>query len=212
MENEGPIDSLKSLQAICEPDERQRFFVGSIQDYHEELSKIVLNDTVPAGSRQLFETAKNLSLYSWFVYRFHPIAELTGWLALENALLEKAKREGELASDTERSPALRRLLAMACKHSWLQEDRIADRREAARARVQQRKVTEAIVKNVDWVEDVTETEISEEAVNMRLLPQICRAASELRNHLAHGGQMLHPNSRATLRVTADLINQLFPNR
>lgn len=75
----------------------------SDQDYHEALSKIVLNDTVPARSRELFETAKNLSLYSWFVYRFHPIAELTGWLALENALLEKAKREGELARDTERA-------------------------------------------------------------------------------------------------------------
>lgn len=101
---------------------------------------------------------------------------------------------------------------MACKHSWFQEDRIANRRETARARVQQRKVKEAIGKDVEWVAEVTEAEISEEAANMRLLPQICRAASELRNHLAHGGQMLHPNSRATLRVTADLINQLFPNR
>jgi hypothetical protein len=34
--------------------------------------------------------------------------------------------------------------------------------------------------------------------------------SRLRNSLAHGNPMLHPNAADTLKICCDLINQLFP--
>ena len=42
---------------------------------------------------ELFDTARNPSLCTWFVYD-HPIAELTGFLALNAALKERARQEG----------------------------------------------------------------------------------------------------------------------
>src|SRR5690606_24802443 len=112
-------DPLKPLSQLCEPDERQRFFVGDVSDWHVELSVITLHEGVPVSTRQIFETAKNLSLYAWFVYRFHPLSELTGWLALENALLQKMVQEGLRKPDDTRSPGLRRLLERAMSEGWL---------------------------------------------------------------------------------------------
>ena len=42
----------------------------------------------------------------------------------------------------------------------------------------------------------------------KILPE---TISILRNKLAHGSNMLHPNSASTLRICADIINQLFGN-
>jgi len=47
-----------------------------------------LNDTVPEKIREHFETTKNLLLYSWFVYRFIPVAEFHAATTLEYALKE----------------------------------------------------------------------------------------------------------------------------
>lgn len=202
-------DPLKPLSELCKPDERQQFFLGDISDGHAELSAIVLHDCVPASTRQMFETAKNLSLYAWFVYRFHPMSELAGWLALENALLEKMTQEGLRKPDDKRSPGLRRLLERAMSDGWLTEERIPGRLAIARARVSERKTFEAIQQENEFVAEPTEDEVRQEAATMQLLPTMCRAAANLRNSMAHGSNRLHPNSRTTLRVTAGLINQLF---
>jgi hypothetical protein len=60
-ELQGP---LTPLDQICEQDERQTSFEDTLEDNHAELNGIVLNETVPIDVGQLFETAKNLSLYS----------------------------------------------------------------------------------------------------------------------------------------------------
>ena len=74
--SEDVEDPLKSLNEICSPDPRQKHFTGSLSDRHHILSEINLHLGVPVDVRQLFETAKNLCLYTWFVYRFHQVAEL----------------------------------------------------------------------------------------------------------------------------------------
>lgn len=50
------------------------------------MSELTLHSGVPVAVLQTFETAKNVSLYSWFVYRFHRVAELVVYSALEFAL------------------------------------------------------------------------------------------------------------------------------
>lgn len=201
-------DPLKELSEICQPDERQQHFVGDIRDWHAELSRMILHEGVPASTRQLFETAKNLSLYSWFVYRFHPIGELAGWLALENALLEKLAQKGQREVGTKRSPGLKKLLELAIAERWLVEESIPDRMAMAKERVIERKWQQAPEEG-HQIAEPTDEEIAREAESMRLLPAMCAAAARLRNSIAHGNEVLHPNSRRTLRVTAGLINQLF---
>jgi hypothetical protein len=61
-------DPLKALSEVYKPDVRQANLVGDLSDIHSVLTEIVLHDGVPSNVRQLFETAKTVSLYSWFAY------------------------------------------------------------------------------------------------------------------------------------------------
>lgn len=81
------------------PDPRHDGALGTPDSLHADLNVIAIHDGVPLHVRQLFETAKNLSLYSWFVYRFHPIAQLIGHSSLEQALKERVARDRVLAID-----------------------------------------------------------------------------------------------------------------
>lgn len=47
---------------------------ATLADRHAAVARYVLNATAPDAVRIHFETAKNLFLYGWFVYRFHPVA------------------------------------------------------------------------------------------------------------------------------------------
>jgi hypothetical protein len=81
---EGIEDPLKSLSTIFEYD--RPFLTGEVEDFHAELSLVTLDPGIDVDVRQLFETAKNVALYSCFVYRFHQVAESVGFSALELAL------------------------------------------------------------------------------------------------------------------------------
>ncbi|MCF8078613.1 MAG: hypothetical protein K9K88_04950 [Desulfobacterales bacterium] len=93
------MEELKSLSGIFEPDIRSTaWFISepesgkqrkiAIEDHHKWISEIALVKSVPEKIRDHFETAKNLLLYSWFVYRFAPVAERHALTSLEFALKE----------------------------------------------------------------------------------------------------------------------------
>lgn len=207
-----PIDDpLKPFDEICKPDSRQEFLVGSLEDRHIELSKIILCNDVPADVIQLFETAKNLSLYSYFVYRFHQASELIAFTAMEMALREKHKTE----YPEKKPPMLSKLLELARDNGWIVEEKFSNRDVLARSNAQIKKAYKAIslvVKEKQEpvsIEDPTEEEIQEALLELNMVGGIVDATAYLRNTLAHGSNMLHPNSISTLRKTADVINQLF---
>lgn len=161
MDSEKVQDPLKPLDEICEPDMRQKFFRGDGLDRnHAELSGIVLSKKVPVDVRQLFETGKNLSLYSWFVYRFHQVSELVAYSALEMALrLRYEKESGKTAR-----VSLKKLLEYAQKENWINNEEFS-----------------WLMEGIPW----------------------------LRNELAHGSSTLIPSSVASLRVVAEVINQIY---
>ena len=205
---------LKSLSELIEGDDRQRM-LGSPEGLHEALADIVLAPGVPEHIRTLFDTARNLSLCTWYVYEFHPIAELTGFLALEAALKVRAKNEGSALAGEK---SFRKLMEHAIEAGWVAEERVAHRREIARTRVEDRKTLASIRRmdelGVDSIalEEPTEEEIDAEARDMQVLEEICQAGVDLRNALAHGEITMAPGSHRRLRVTADLINQIYTDR
>lgn len=204
-------DSMKPLNQITEPDERQKFFAISLDDLYEELRGTTIGSGAPSRVRELFNTARDLSLYSWFVYDFHPIAELIGFLALEAALRARAEKEKPALAKKK----LRAIMNHAVTEGWITEEGIIRRRDIARARVQNRKVREAIERmqqagvDTEPMEEPSEEEITKEAREMNIIKSVCDAAIDLRNAMAHGENLLSQHSHRRLRMTADLINQLF---
>jgi len=204
-------DPLKPLGDVYSPDVRQASFSVSLDDMHRALSGLTLHRQVPRDVRQLFETSKNLALYSWFVYRFHQAAELLGYTALELAL----KQRYQVEYPDKKPPMLRGLLLHAQDKKWIRNEGFSDRLSRARKHVQSQKTLEAIEQmdrtkeSERMVDNPTEEEICYAMQSMDIVGDIVKSAANLRNDLAHGSKTLHPKSISTLRTIADVINQLF---
>ena len=211
MNNKDVEDPLRSLDDVFEPDSRHTLFICNLQAIHAELSTIELHRSVPVDVRQLFETAKNLTLYSWFVYRFHQVAELISFSALEMALRERYKIE----HPDKKVPTLQRLLNHAKIKNWISDEKFPSRYRKAKLFAEHGN-TMKIMKNVDLKKGEairfgapTEEDINLALKEMDLVEGFTSSAAKLRNTLAHGSKMLHPNSISTLRTNSEVINQLF---
>ncbi|RUO24455.1 hypothetical protein CWE09_11395 [Aliidiomarina minuta] len=91
-------ECLRALEHMQAPDPRWSAFGHIEQNGVESISlernakpiqEINLNDEVPDSVVVHFETAKNLALFAWHVYRFVPVAELHAFISVEFALKEK---------------------------------------------------------------------------------------------------------------------------
>lgn len=90
-------DDLRTPEHLCDPDPRIRHLVKVDQDsglapaltradQYGSIAKYALSGTVPGDVRILFDTARNLYLYAWFVYHFYNVAEQQVFACLEMAL------------------------------------------------------------------------------------------------------------------------------
>ena len=95
-------DPLKPVDEVLQPDVRMAMFSTvdpvtlvpsrvTLDIYHSWIAEVSLHDSVPLEIRQHFETGRNICLYTWFVYRFHQVAELWIYACLEMALRKKTE-------------------------------------------------------------------------------------------------------------------------
>jgi hypothetical protein len=98
------LEKLRLAEYVGEPDPRNTMFVRidrtngtarpiELADHHEQISAYALHAGVPQEIVLQFETARNVYLYAWFVYRFYPVAEHQCLACLELALRERLKEE-----------------------------------------------------------------------------------------------------------------------
>lgn len=197
------MDTLKPFNEICCPDSRQTAFIlynrdtgesreRTLHDHYSAIQDIVLNAVVPAKIREHFETARNLLLYSWYVYRFGPVAELHAIASVEFALkVKNGKDKG----------GLKRLLDLAIKEEWILDSGF--------------KYYPVIKENLAeyTTDDIYRPDNKPDDPDSIDLQAYCKILAEslpyLRNEMAHGSQMVYPSGTATLAICADVINQLF---
>ncbi len=97
-------EHLRPTSYVCTPDPRNASFVTfdresgemrslEVSDYHRAVATHMLNKAVPEDITIHFDTARNLYLYAWFVYRFYPVAEHHALACLELALRERYEKE-----------------------------------------------------------------------------------------------------------------------
>ncbi len=199
------MDFLKPLPEIWTPDSRQTIWESvssedgstrplTLEDHYASIEQIVLNPEVPEDIRQHMETAKNLALYSWYVYRFIPVAELHAYSALEWALRVR------LEIPDHRSPKFSRLLTEAVNKGLLQT-----------------KDFEAF-SGSDPFPIVTGNSIIDANLPATIhthpdfMQVFQKAIVALRNVLAHGTFTIWPSGLMTLSVIATAINALFRTR
>jgi hypothetical protein len=211
-------DPLKPLDQMLLPDPRHRDegipgLTLTVERLHAALADIQLHESVPMEVRQTMETAKNVSLYSWLVYRFDDVARMTGYQAFELALRLRVAKERAVEVKAVRAP-LWRLLDLADERKWLRSERFSVVIRRARANLQEEQVFEAIRNGtlVDGQElpPITEGAVLERAKQSDYVKIWKDSLRHLRNHLAHGGSLLSGKSAVgSLRTVAEAINQLF---
>jgi hypothetical protein len=206
----GTTDSvLKPLNETLLPDIRFKFLVISsdtfsrpfeLADMHERLSLSKLDSAVPETVRRQFETAKNLMLYSWFVFEFHTIAELHAYASLELALrtrLPDAKKKRWRKGKEIMEPlTLRPLLQMAVKERLIVAETLPAWERA---------------KDVSkWFQKFYGLQGGVQRTSAEWLQIMIEHIPDSRDTLAHGNPRLYlENSFKQLEICVDMINQLF---
>ena len=225
-------DQLRSPEQVCEPDPRIHLFVvledpGTgrfrrrvTKDQYEAIACFKLNEGVPDAVAIHFETAKNLYLYAWFVYRFYPVAEQHVLASLEFSLRERFQEfvAGEKKKHPKAiEPGLKKLLGYAIKEGFVRNENISAREHRAKTRAKARysfqKSQEARSAGVDsWIEDDSEIVVTQEDMNYDWLGDFYEIIPRIRNSYAHGSWHLYPAPvRHTFEMVAEIINQLYPS-
>lgn len=218
-------DSLRTPATVCEPDGRSpktAIFTGetlTVQYQFEAVVGVVLHQNVPDDLRVQFETTKNLYLYAWFVYRFYPVAELHAYTFLELALRERFEAEmlalKVIRRKREFGPEFKQLLDYAVSSGSLKDENFSVWQHRTVSRAKQRTQDEI------WLEarsqgknEVTYDdelyEIKDVDRDHKYLEIIVETIPKLRNHYAHGSKSLDSQVLGTLRLVAEIINQIYP--
>ena len=216
-------DFLRTPDTVCKPDSRspKTDFLSdqplTIEYQHSAVANICLHQGVPDDIRVQFETTKNLYLYAWFVYRFYPVAEHHAYACLELALRERFEQEMLAAGEKKREfgPGLKLLLTYAVKKGHLKDENFSVWQNRTEMRAKQRTVSEI------WEEakrnglneitfDETQYEIKDVDRDHEYLETVIKTMPWLRNHYAHGSTSLHNQILGTIKLAAEIINQIYP--
>lgn len=225
-EEVNPSDQLRNPQAVLVPDARSDFTVafrpdGSVSkmtlvDRHQMIAEYVLADSVPQAIRVHFETAKNLYLYAWFVYRFYPVAEKHALASLEFALRKRLTvwlREKQ-GSDVKIPQGLSKLFAKAVADKLITSEGLRANERLARQRASYR----ASMERIREMQALGLSEMTYEEESIEPLPEdyaydslkiFGETLPQIRNEYAHGSSMLHATVLGTFEIVTDLVNQLY---
>lgn len=219
-------DRLRSAEGVLSPDARSCSTVsmrpdGSISmvtlsERHADVSQFELLHSVPPDIRIHFETAKNLYLYAWFVYRFYPVAEQQALITLEFALRERLALSypDKYGPASEWIPPLTKMLETARKDGLISNTgmRATERwaLQRARSRVSNEATRRLIESGAEFVEYDLDGFVPEQQDYCDdALTIFTETLPAIRNTYAHGSSMLHSTVLGTFEIVTDLINQLF---
>lgn len=232
-ESNFDCEGLRTPEHLCEPDPRTQSFVrvdnesGMIRplsqaDQYDSITKFTLLNAVPEKVRILFDTARNLYLYAWFVYRFYNVAEQQVFACLEMALRERLNDEMPLPEEywpkkrRGQPPSLRPMLRYVIDRGYIKNEGFRTWRDRGIIRAQQRyemeKLQEMQEKGLESMElDYSEVVVTDEDLqDYDYLDALLKYLPSARNNYAHGSGMLHNQVLHSFEVVSELVNQLFP--
>jgi hypothetical protein len=214
-------ESLRSPENAALPDPRTAMFAGqappSLAAQHRDIEAIQLTVAVPEAVAIQFETARNLYLYAWYVFRFLPVAQSQALFALEFGLRVRFpdRLPEQYQHPKQEHPMLAGLLRYAIDQGLIRNDGFRRWHRAAEDKARQRRSMEAFQTMID--QKLGSMEIDEyEPVNITLEDQswdlvhvLRRSLPTLRNELAHGSSMLTHQALGTIELVAEILSQVY---
>lgn len=214
-------DSLRTAETAHLPDERTASLgfpnPRTLADQHALMAALHLVPEVPEKVAIAFETARNLYLYAWHVFRFYPVAQMQALAALEMGLKTRlpARLPERYQRPSQKQPTLHGLLGYAIDQGLLKNEGFNRWHAAAENKARQRRDWDAMRHLVDEGLDVVEVddnepvEITPEDQTWDLLAVLRDGLHRVRNELAHGSSMLSHQVRGDIELVAEMLNQLY---
>lgn len=229
MSDERPFhpEQLRPVNYVSVPDPRSVGFVTAdretgrwrplqISDYYLAVSSYCLNETVPEDIRINFDTARNLYLYAFFVYRFYPVSEHQALACLELALRMRYEKEiPKKYLGRSNFVSLKPLFRYAVDKGDVKNDGFKRWHDAAeikaRFRYSSEKLEEMREKGLDRIDlDYSEAQITDIDRNKGYIADLVEILPKIRNNYAHGSGMLHSSVLGTIQIVSEIINQVYP--
>jgi len=222
-------DSLRNLGEIHSPDERcsahSRYDeaglrANTLDDHYTDIAQFQLSDTVPIDVAVLYETAKNLYLYSWHVYRFYSVAEHQVLACLEMGLRVRFPGGLPIGYPFKKHPNLRPTLAPLLRYAIDQELIRNEGFSRWHNLVQQRARNRAMHEQIAEMERTNSTfaEIRFDEVVPNTQDRSCEFVSTLdeilpgiRNSYAHGSFRLSNQVLGTFELVREILEQIYPS-
>jgi hypothetical protein len=211
-------ESLRSPNTAADPDPRfDEQALPSFAAHHCDIEAIQLSVGVPEAVAIQFETARNLYLYAWHVYRFFPVAQSQALFALEFGL--RARLPDRLPERYQRpkqqQPMLAGLLGYAIDEGLVRNEGFRRWHRVAEDRARQRRSMETFQTMID--QQLESLEVDEnEPVNVtpgdqswNLVQLLRKSLPNLRNELAHGSSMLTNQVLGTIELVSEILSQLY---
>lgn len=189
----------------------------SLADHHRDIEAIQLTVGVPEAVSIQFETARNLYLYAWHVYRFFPVAQSQALFSLELGL--RMRLPDRLPEPYQRSwhkqPMLAGLLAYAIDQRLIRNEGFRRWHQVAQDRARQRRSMEVFQTMLD--QQLESVEVNEEQPvivtlddqSWDLLKTLRKSLPGVRNELAHGSSMLTNQVLGTIELVAEILSQVY---
>ncbi|MCR4470395.1 hypothetical protein [Burkholderia sp. SCN-KJ] len=214
-------ESLRNPENTADPDPRTTTFPGqalpSLVAHHHDIEAIQLIVDVPEAVAIQFETARNLYLYAWHVYRFFPVAQSQVLFTLELGLRLRFPARLPPPYQRPRQPhaMLSGLLDYAIDQGLIRNEGFRRWHRVAEDRARERRSMEIFQTMIDQQLDAIEVD-DDESLNATpedqgwdLVRILRRSLPSLRNELAHGSSMLTNQVLGTIELVAEILSQIY---
>ena len=209
-------DLLKPLELLGTPDPRSGMTLRTkkIESMHRHISQFNLNDEVPIDVRIMFDTARNLYVYSWHIYRFTNIAEYQLFICLEFGLRELLLEElPKKYKNRHGDTSIEKLLRYIVDFGYLEskdfkryEDRVKRNSEVRFKRAKRDEMDKEELKEISY--NLSDAFISEED-HFDFLNPLIDYIKYFRNEYAHGSTMLFGNITSTFEDVSEILNAVY---
>jgi len=189
------MEELKPIEEFKSPDERIRHPKDLPYNLYKNIENCILNENVPENVRTYFEMLRNVYVHGWYYYPFCTMAVFLSYFAIEMALRECFKEE-----DPKRKKTFRYLMRKAVKKGLIKAGKFSHVRERWERSKELEKVTGGLTKAFPQTEEYCSV--------------IAESIPNLRNAFAHPQHrtlLLLGQSAVLIKISSELINQLFEN-
>lgn len=218
-----PAESLRDPASAMKPDPRTSIFVGqsplSLTSHHSAIAAITLSPGVPLNVAIQFETARNLYLYAWYVYRFYMVAATQALSTLELGLRERlpSRLPEPYQRVRQENATLAGLIGYAIDQGLIRNEGFRRWHESAEHKARQRRSMDAMRTMIDQqlesieIDETDPPEITPEDQCWDLVSVLRESLPRTRNELAHGSSMLTRQVLGTIELVAEILGQLYPD-